>query len=73
MDRPWYFGSRKATPDLEALRSGYGKHSVSKHRFKFVEDRFAQSDRTVADHAGYGAADRVFCVAVFLDEGRHAG
>ena len=57
----------EARPDFEAFSSWDGEHGVSEHSFEFVEDRLAEADGTVADHACDGAADGVFGVAVFLD------
>ncbi len=62
----------ESATDLEAFSSGDGEHSVRQHGFEFVEDRLADTNGTVSDHARYRAADAVACVAVFLDQGGHS-
>ena len=73
MDTARDFCAGEPGTDFETFRGGDGEHGVGEHGFEFVEDGLAEADGTVADDAGDGAADGVARVAVFLDEGRHAG
>jgi hypothetical protein len=66
-----HLATTKPAPNLEPFRGWDTQHGVGKHRFHFVENWLAKTDRTVADYAGDGAANAVFGVAEALDDCLH--
>lgn len=62
----------EAGADFEAFCSGDGEHGVREFRFQFIEYRFPNSNRAVANYASHRAADTILLISIMGDFLRHA-